>query len=39
MMKELGQFLPLKLLGFGRKRLDSWQKDVINFVNAKELFW
>ena len=37
MMKELGHLLPpLNFWDSVEKRLDSWQKDVINFVNAKE---
>ena len=37
MMKELGYLLPpLNFWDSVEKRLDSWQKDVINFVNAKE---
>ena len=37
MMKELGYLLPpLNFWDNVEKRLDSWQKDVINFVNKKE---
>ena len=37
MMKELGHLLPpLNFWDTVEKRLDSWQKDVINFVNDKE---
>lgn len=37
MMKELGYLLPpLNFWDNVEKRLDPWQKDVINFVNAKE---
>ena len=37
MMKELGHLLPpLNFWDNVEKRLDSWQKDVINLVNKKE---